>query len=216
MGPPSNPALHTTIAHGRPLRGLPVALACECEYVGRTDVMAKRAGPSVDSPPEDRLHQLDAAIAEVLGHLDAALSESAAQAGGGPVEKGLPAKSRTGSALSRIVASISNAPRKCDVEGSSGVDQAVLFARARSSLQTFAREAKAERQRAAHETANAAGWERNAKLSVHARDDDLAREALGRRAECVRLATWHARRADLLDAEFRLMTSALEGDPKTL
>ena len=173
--------------------------------------MVKPAGPPVDPSPERRLHDLDAAVAELVRNLDAALAGST---GTGSAADASSAVSRTARVLRGIVGLIQSGPDATDQKNPSRAARPDVIARAQASLETLAREAKAERQRAAHETANAAEWERNAKLAVHAQYDDLAREALGRRAECARLATWHARRADLLDAEHRLMRSALEGDPK--
>ncbi len=176
--------------------------------------MAKPAVPPVDPSPDRRLRDLDAAVAEVVRNLDVALASSTGHAGKGSAASASGAPGSAARALRGIVTSIHSVPGAKDQKTPSRPAQPDLVARARASLQTLAREAKAERGRAAYQTANAAEWERNAKLAVHARDEGLARDALGRLAECARLATWHAHRADLLDAEHRLMVSALEGDAK--
>jgi hypothetical protein len=156
------------------------------------------------------LQDLDAAVAEVVRNLDVALASSTDRAGEGSAAIASGDVGSAARALRAIVTSIHSVPGARDRKNPSRPAKPDLVARARAPLETFACEAKAERRRAADQTANTAEWERHAKLAVHAPDTDLAREALGRRAECARLATC----ADLLDAEHRLMVSALEGDAK--
>jgi hypothetical protein len=174
--------------------------------------MAKRADPPADESPERCLQELDSAVAEVLRNLS--LADPIDHTSQDPAKPEVSSMvSRTERALRRIMVTLHGMAGGTDRTGSSRVAQPDLLARARTSLETFAGEAKAERQRAAYQTANALEWERNAKLAVHAQNDELATEALDRRAECARLAAGHARRADLLDAEYRILMSALEGDP---
>jgi len=124
----------------------------------------------------DRLAALDAFIERVNAELDDALRASGRRSDSAKRSFPQPVKSSPGHFAARL-------QRAADVLA--GLD----------------RLAKDERERAADAERNAAEWERNAVLAVRANDDDLAREALGRKAEDLRRQAFHQREAERLTAE---------------
>ena len=123
-----------------------------------------------------------------------------------------PLATRVEQGLAELDAALASLDRDATPVRASGTrpsELAPLLQRAEDAIIRFARHARDERQRASSAEANAAEWERNAMLAVWAKDDDLAREALLRKAECLGLQSSHTREADRLDAELEALRSLL-------
>jgi hypothetical protein len=149
------------------------------------------------SDADAHMRELDAALSDLVRALDSALKH--APEGGSGTESATAAAA----AVRSVAASIA---RRLPADG----DQRATPTSARSAIEALARHAKAELRRSTYASSSASEWERNAALSVRAGDDNLARDALSHRAECLLAAKRHADQAALLDEEIRLLKSALD------
>ncbi|WP_437287443.1 hypothetical protein [Sorangium sp. So ce406] len=92
---------------------------------------------------------------------------------------------------------------------SAGEERARGFEEVQRRLEALERYGAALAREAAHQAANAAEWERNAKLAVRAGDDVLAREALCRKRESLHLAAALEQQAATIARAMAEYTSAL-------
>lgn len=79
-------------------------------------------------------------------------------------------------------------------------DEDARFADIQRRLELIEERGAALLREAARHTANADEWERHAKLAIHAGDDGLAREALGRKREALDIAASLRRHAETVSA----------------
>ena len=192
---PSNRALHLTIAGGRALRALPLALAAECQYVGRTAGVPDRR-PAPHRPLDaSHLAGLDTQVTELLDALQSAITRTAASPTAQAVAR--PSQNRVARALSKIT---SLPPPSAEAErAANSRDIPTLFGRTTLLVADLERESVRIRRCIAQEHRNASEWERRAMLAVKCQDDGLARETLARKAEHDHLALAHIHNADALD-----------------
>ncbi|XYH96628.1 PspA/IM30 family protein [Sorangium sp. So ce1128] len=107
--------------------------------------------------------------------------------------------------LARVIAKF----RRCFIsQPSAREEETHRFDEVERRLESLEEYGAALARAAAQETANAEEWERNAKLSVRAGDDDLAREALCRKREALDLAATLEQQAATISAAMAEYTSA--------